>query len=182
MIPCTFPSLQRCFYDLGNAFSDLRPERGALRGAHSAQLAAGAAGWSAVRGDPGSGRGRPLFGASRPQIHRHGAVSRFCSISEAGNTSRYKICVLFARFDTSLAGITFEDKLLNIAVGLPTRNLYGLGENYHATFRRVFDDTTWPVFARDELPNTEVLEFLLYIFFWFDEHNLTVLCNASALI
>jgi hypothetical protein len=55
-----------------------------------------------------------------------------------------------------LAGITFEDKLLNIAVRLPTRNLYGLGENYHATFRRVFDDTTWPVFSKDELPNTEV--------------------------
>jgi hypothetical protein len=60
-----------------------------------------------------------------------------------------------------LAGITFEDKLLNIAVRLPTRNLYGLGENYHATFRRVFDDTTWPVFSKDELPNTEVWNILL---------------------
>lgn len=60
----------------GNAFSDLRPKRGALRGAHLAQLAATVGGRPAVRGDPGGGRGRPLFGARRPQIHRHRAVSR----------------------------------------------------------------------------------------------------------
>ncbi|XP_065352760.1 maltase-glucoamylase-like [Cloeon dipterum] len=57
-------------------------------------------------------------------------------------------------FDTSLAGITFEDKLLTLASRLPSRNLYGLGENQHSTFRRLFDDTTWPIFSRDEQPNT----------------------------
>ncbi|KAF4521826.1 hypothetical protein B566_EDAN012483 [Ephemera danica] len=56
-------------------------------------------------------------------------------------------------FDTSMAGITFEDQLLSIALRLPSRNLYGLGENYHATFRRELDDYTWPLWSHDELPS-----------------------------
>ncbi|KAF4522929.1 hypothetical protein B566_EDAN012624 [Ephemera danica] len=56
-------------------------------------------------------------------------------------------------FDTSMAGITFEDQLLSIALRLPSRNLYGIGESYHATFRRELDDSTWPLWSRDEPPN-----------------------------
>ncbi|CAB3369876.1 Hypothetical predicted protein [Cloeon dipterum] len=56
-------------------------------------------------------------------------------------------------FDTSVAGITFEDQLLSLAIRLPSRNVYGLGESYHPTFRRELDDSTWPLWARDEPPN-----------------------------
>ncbi|XP_059472228.1 maltase-glucoamylase-like [Neocloeon triangulifer] len=56
-------------------------------------------------------------------------------------------------FDTSISGITFEDQLLSLAIRLPSRNVYGLGESYHPTFRRELDDSTWPLWARDEPPN-----------------------------
>jgi len=45
-----------------------------------------------------------------------------------------------------------------MAIQLPSRNVYGLGESYHATFRRELDDTTWPLWARDEPPSPYVTE------------------------
>ncbi|XP_050403277.1 maltase-glucoamylase [Patella vulgata] len=54
-------------------------------------------------------------------------------------------------WNTSLAGFTFSDQFLQISTVLPSRNVYGFGENRHTSFRHVFNQT-WPMFSRDQPP------------------------------
>lgn len=55
-------------------------------------------------------------------------------------------------WDTSVGGLTFEDQFLQIATRLPSRNVYGFGENVHTSLKHDMDWTMWPMFARDQPP------------------------------
>lgn len=55
-------------------------------------------------------------------------------------------------FDTRIGGLTFTDQFLSISTTLPSKNVYGLGENAHDSFRHTMDGSVWPLFSRDEGP------------------------------
>jgi len=56
-------------------------------------------------------------------------------------------------FDTCLGGFTFADQFLQFSTRLPSRNLYGIGENEQHTFRHSFEKyPNYPLWARDEPP------------------------------
>ncbi|EYB90860.1 hypothetical protein Y032_0213g2296 [Ancylostoma ceylanicum] len=62
-------------------------------------------------------------------------------------------------FDTSLGGLIFSDKFLQIVTKLPSDRMYGWGENVHPTLKHNFTRyTTWAMFARDEWPYSEALD------------------------
>ncbi|CAG7827920.1 unnamed protein product, partial [Allacma fusca] len=51
--------------------------------------------------------------------------------------------------------LTFSNQFLQIATRLPTKNLYGIGENEQHSFRHKFDQYyTWPLYTRDQPPNS----------------------------
>lgn len=52
-------------------------------------------------------------------------------------------------FDTEVGGLVLSDQFLQITTRLPSRNIYGLGENVHDTFRHQLN-LSWPAFARDQ--------------------------------
>ncbi len=56
------------------------------------------------------------------------------------------------RWDTSIGGLIFSDQLIQIATYLPSKNVYGFGENPHSSFRHNLSYKTWPLFARDQMP------------------------------
>ncbi|XP_064624521.1 maltase-glucoamylase-like [Lineus longissimus] len=56
-------------------------------------------------------------------------------------------------WDTSVGGFMFADQFLQIATKLPSRNIYGFGENLHHSFRHDLNFRTWPMFARDQPPS-----------------------------
>ncbi|CAJ0599537.1 unnamed protein product [Cylicocyclus nassatus] len=61
-------------------------------------------------------------------------------------------------WDTSLGGLIFCNQFIQIATKLPSEEMYGWGENTHATLKHRFDRyTTWALFARDEWPYSEEL-------------------------
>lgn len=61
-------------------------------------------------------------------------------------------------FDTSLGGLTFSDQYIQFATKLPSRNVYGIGENEQHSFRHTFVGfdgklhPRWGLYARDEPP------------------------------
>ncbi len=56
-------------------------------------------------------------------------------------------------WDTSPGGLFFSEQFLQIAAFLPSRNVYGFGENLHQSLKHNLDTTkVWPMFARDEPP------------------------------
>ncbi|KAK7508259.1 hypothetical protein BaRGS_00000498, partial [Batillaria attramentaria] len=56
-----------------------------------------------------------------------------------------------AVFDTGVGGLVLSDQFLQLSTKLASRNVYGLGENLHETFRHQFGKS-WPAFARDQPP------------------------------
>jgi alpha-glucosidase len=57
-------------------------------------------------------------------------------------------------FDTSMGGFTFSEQFLQFSTKLPTKNLYGIGENEQPTFRHNFDNyLNWPLYGRDQPPD-----------------------------
>uniref|UniRef100_A0A7I4Y572 P-type domain-containing protein n=1 Tax=Haemonchus contortus TaxID=6289 RepID=A0A7I4Y572_HAECO len=61
-------------------------------------------------------------------------------------------------FDTSVGGLIFADKFLQIASYLPSDAMYGWGENAHPTLKHDFSKyRTWGMFARDEPPDLSKL-------------------------
>ncbi|XP_063403845.1 maltase-glucoamylase-like [Mytilus trossulus] len=52
-------------------------------------------------------------------------------------------------WDTSVGGLTFADQFLQFVTKLPSKNVYGFGENRHKKFRHNFDYDRWPMFSRD---------------------------------
>uniref|UniRef100_A0A7I4Y3Y9 P-type domain-containing protein n=1 Tax=Haemonchus contortus TaxID=6289 RepID=A0A7I4Y3Y9_HAECO len=62
-------------------------------------------------------------------------------------------------FDTSIGGLIFSDKFLQIATYLPSDAMYGWGENVHLTLKHNFSNyRTWGMLARDEPPNSAGLD------------------------
>ncbi|KHJ95887.1 hypothetical protein OESDEN_04158 [Oesophagostomum dentatum] len=62
-------------------------------------------------------------------------------------------------FDTSIGGLIFCDKFLQIATTLPSDAMYGWGENVHPTLKHNFNRyTTWAMHARDEPPSSDGLQ------------------------
>ncbi|GIY54980.1 sucrase-isomaltase, intestinal [Caerostris extrusa] len=55
-------------------------------------------------------------------------------------------------WDTSIGGLMMSDKFLQISSYLPSKNIYGLGENVHTSLRHDMEYKTWPMFARDRFP------------------------------
>ncbi|KAK3096704.1 hypothetical protein FSP39_002561 [Pinctada imbricata] len=53
-------------------------------------------------------------------------------------------------FDTGVGGLTLTDKFLQLATQLPSKNVYGFGENVHFSFRHDLNYKTWPMFGRDQ--------------------------------
>ena len=51
--------------------------------------------------------------------------------------------------DTSIGGLVYSDQFIQFASYLASKDVYGFGENYHLSFKREFDYTTLPMFARD---------------------------------
>jgi hypothetical protein len=43
----------------------------------------------------------------------------------------------------------FGDQFLQIATFLPSKNIYGFGENTHQSLRHDINYKTWPLFAQD---------------------------------
>lgn len=61
-----------------------------------------------------------------------------------------------ALWDTSIGGLIFSDKYIQIATYLPSTNVYGFGENIHKNLKHNFEKyVTWGMFARDEPPNSK---------------------------
>uniref|UniRef100_A0A0K0EVM6 Maltase n=1 Tax=Strongyloides venezuelensis TaxID=75913 RepID=A0A0K0EVM6_STRVS len=59
-------------------------------------------------------------------------------------------------FDTSIGGLFFSDKFLQLATYLPSKNFYGLGENIHHTIKHDFSKyRTWGLFDRDMAPDSQ---------------------------
>uniref|UniRef100_A0A8R1HPV8 P-type domain-containing protein n=1 Tax=Caenorhabditis japonica TaxID=281687 RepID=A0A8R1HPV8_CAEJA len=62
-------------------------------------------------------------------------------------------------FDTSIGGLIFSDKFIQIATYLPSENMYGWGENTHQSLRHDFTKyLTWAMLARDQPPNSGSLD------------------------
>ncbi|CAI4224412.1 unnamed protein product [Auanema sp. JU1783] len=59
-------------------------------------------------------------------------------------------------FDTSIGGMLFADKFIQIATKLQTDQLFGFGDHIHHQLKHDFSRyTTWPMFARDIAPDSE---------------------------
>uniref|UniRef100_A0A0K0DZI5 Maltase n=1 Tax=Strongyloides stercoralis TaxID=6248 RepID=A0A0K0DZI5_STRER len=59
-------------------------------------------------------------------------------------------------FDTSIGGLLFSDQYIQIASYLPSKHLFGIGEHIHHTLLHDLSKyTTWPMFARDQPPNSK---------------------------
>jgi len=59
-----------------------------------------------------------------------------------------------------MGGLTVAEQFLMISTKLPTRYLYGMGENNHDSFVHNMTYKTWPIFARDQPPDYD--DFNLY--------------------
>lgn len=85
-----------------------------------------------------------------PSPHHPEDVSPYQIVTFSACESRSINRRLFS-IDTSLNGLIFGDQFLQFVTRLPSKNLYGFGENYHKRFRLdQFDYTTRPIFTRDQ--------------------------------
>jgi hypothetical protein len=66
-------------------------------------------------------------------------------------------------FDTSIGGLIFSDQFIQMATYLPTKNIYGLGENTHQSFRHNLNYKTWPIFTNDDAPGDVSRSFINYV-------------------
>ncbi|CAD6199485.1 unnamed protein product [Caenorhabditis auriculariae] len=58
-------------------------------------------------------------------------------------------------WDTSIGGMQFADKFIQIATYLPTKNLFGFGDHVHKKLKHDLTRyTEWPMFARDIGPDS----------------------------
>ncbi|GMT33486.1 hypothetical protein PFISCL1PPCAC_24783, partial [Pristionchus fissidentatus] len=58
-------------------------------------------------------------------------------------------------FDTSIGGLIFSDKFIQIAALLPSDKMYGWGENIHQSLKHDFTRyTSWGMFAKGDAPNS----------------------------
>ncbi|XP_037793407.1 maltase-glucoamylase, intestinal-like, partial [Penaeus monodon] len=64
--------------------------------------------------------------------------------------------------DTRIGGLTVSKQFLSLTALLASKNIYGLGENTHSSFRHDLRQRTWPIFARDQGPAVDSGELNLY--------------------
>ncbi|CAD5115204.1 DgyrCDS4198 [Dimorphilus gyrociliatus] len=64
-------------------------------------------------------------------------------------------------WDTSISNLIFSEQLLQIATRLPSKNVYGFGENLHMSLKHDLNFKTWPMFTRDQAPSIDK-EYNLY--------------------
>ncbi|CAI5447193.1 unnamed protein product [Caenorhabditis angaria] len=58
-------------------------------------------------------------------------------------------------WDTSIGGMQFADKFIQIATYLPSKNIYGFGDHVHKKIKHNLERyTVWPMFARDIGPDS----------------------------
>nr|XP_026694311.1 LOW QUALITY PROTEIN: lysosomal alpha-glucosidase-like [Ciona intestinalis] len=55
--------------------------------------------------------------------------------------------------DTSLGGLTFSNQFLQIATRVPTKTMYGFGEQEHQTLAHTFEWESFGMYARDQPPD-----------------------------
>uniref|UniRef100_A0AC35U578 P-type domain-containing protein n=1 Tax=Rhabditophanes sp. KR3021 TaxID=114890 RepID=A0AC35U578_9BILA len=59
-------------------------------------------------------------------------------------------------FDTSIGGLFFSDKFIQIATYLPSHRMFGVGEHIHKTLSHDLTKyTNWAMLARDQPPNSK---------------------------
>ncbi|CAD5205653.1 unnamed protein product [Bursaphelenchus okinawaensis] len=64
-------------------------------------------------------------------------------------------------WDTSIGGLIFGPQFIQIATKIPTTSIYGFGENIHQALKHDFSKyKTWPLFARDQPPKSDVENFM----------------------
>ncbi|KAL3869416.1 hypothetical protein ACJMK2_042100, partial [Sinanodonta woodiana] len=56
-------------------------------------------------------------------------------------------------WNTDVGGLTYADQFLQIATRLPSKNIYGFGENRHFGLRHDMQYRRWPMFSRDNFVN-----------------------------
>lgn len=87
-------------------------------------------------------------------------MSPCCQYSPKVNIGNLIISLFFdichCRWDTSAGGLTFSDQFLQISTHLPTNHIYGFGENVHNSLKHDTNFRSWPMWARDEPPGTDV--------------------------
>uniref|UniRef100_A0A914XFT1 P-type domain-containing protein n=1 Tax=Plectus sambesii TaxID=2011161 RepID=A0A914XFT1_9BILA len=80
------------------------------------------------------------------------------SVSDDGNLFSFQVKRASTGtnlWDTSIGGLLFADKYIQIATHLPTDAVYGFGEAIHQSIKHDFTQyTTWAMFARDEPPDS----------------------------
>nr|XP_034988351.1 sucrase-isomaltase, intestinal [Zootoca vivipara]XP_034988352.1 sucrase-isomaltase, intestinal [Zootoca vivipara] len=59
-------------------------------------------------------------------------------------------------FNTSIGPLVYSDQFLQLSIGLPSWNVYGIGEQIHRQYRHDFNWKTWPIFTRDAAPIGEM--------------------------
>ncbi|KAK7490533.1 hypothetical protein BaRGS_00018319, partial [Batillaria attramentaria] len=91
----------------------------------------------------------PLGGARSPQ-YRFEVTSNYTFAFRIVRVSTGAVL-----FDTGVGGLVFHDQFLQISTRLPTRHVYGMGENVHKTFRRNLWYHTYPLFGRDQPTKTD---------------------------
>ncbi len=94
----------------------------------------------------------PLLDVYKPQV-KAANPKYHVEIGEANNFS-FKIVRTSTGtvlWDTSLGPIIFQKLQRQISTRLASRNVYGLGENMHKSFRHDLNYQNWPVFARDQI-------------------------------
>jgi len=67
------------------------------------------------------------------------------------STSRNCAGDVRCRWDTEVGGTVLSNQFLSLSTRLPSRYVYGFGENVHKTFRHDLNYTTWGMFARDQM-------------------------------
>jgi hypothetical protein len=85
-------------------------------------------------------------------FHLLGFLFRFCRIKHAVQN----VVSLLSSWDTSVGGLTFSEQFLQISTKLPSRDIYGFGENLHKSFRHDLSHRTWPMWSRDQPPGWQV--------------------------
>ncbi|XP_060598146.1 sucrase-isomaltase, intestinal-like [Ruditapes philippinarum] len=53
-------------------------------------------------------------------------------------------------WDTGIGGLTFSEQFLQISTKLPSKNIYGFGENVHDSLRHDLNNRMWPMWSRDQ--------------------------------
>jgi len=89
-------------------------------------------------------------------------VVTMATVGNNGLTWTTQYVFLLHRWDTGVGGTVVSSQFLSLSTRLPSRYVYGFGENVHKTFRHDLDHKTWAMFARDQIVNHGVSQYYYY--------------------